>query len=400
MIHMRKSRTLSGIFIRALEVLSFLILLFVILVNIFMVWASRDKTLDFGSFAAAGVNLKNGKDPYDVRSPLIFEIHFRSLEAGGRLPNLNPPITLPFFSILSEENVHEAANIWRLISAGCYVATVLLLAQKYQISPLQLVWSFSLAGFWHTIELGQIYVPLLVLASLFLVYSDKNRPILSGISLGLLISIKPNFLVWLIFIFLQRKWKTALVTVMTAIAVALIPFFFYGHSVYFQWLEVIEVNRQILAMPGNSSIPGLFARLGHLQFAWPVTAALLLTVVLLALRTPRHVTHKPRGGLDETGLIVSLLISPISWAGYTMLLLPLFLTEKHWTWNQIAAAAILAIPFLFILNLFEVSNGYAIFWGSIYMLPLILCLIENLRSLTLGYRLTDIPASEAPDHQK
>ncbi|HEY2979813.1 MAG TPA: glycosyltransferase family 87 protein, partial [Anaerolineales bacterium] len=147
----------------ALVALAILLLVLAIVLNVIIVGRAIDKLHDFGSFAASGINARNGNNPYDPTSELIFESTFPMTGAGGRLPNLNPPFTLLFFSVLTYENVYLAANVWRVVSAILYIVTVMLLAFRYKPSLLRVIWSFALAGIWHTIGLGQIYVVLLAL---------------------------------------------------------------------------------------------------------------------------------------------------------------------------------------------------------------------------------------------
>src|SRR5687768_1616105 len=83
-------------------------LFLVILLNSAIVGLSLDGLFDFGSFAASGINAAKGINPYDPSSPLVFESEFPSVGSGGRLPNLNPPVTLLVFSLVTEQNVHFA----------------------------------------------------------------------------------------------------------------------------------------------------------------------------------------------------------------------------------------------------------------------------------------------------
>jgi hypothetical protein len=54
-----------------------------------------------------------------------------------------------------------------VLSLALYTGVVFLLNKEYPTDKknqlLRLIWAFSLAGIWHTLQLGQIYAMLLVL---------------------------------------------------------------------------------------------------------------------------------------------------------------------------------------------------------------------------------------------
>jgi alpha-1,2-mannosyltransferase len=160
---------------RIKEMLAAGLLILVITFNVIIVGSALGQTYDFGSFAASGINLTNQDNPYDANSPLVFESVFPPVNAGGRLPNLNPPFTLLFFRFITEQNVLTALNIWRGLSAGMYLVTLLILARRYQPGFVKLIWGLALAGIWHTIGLGQIYVPLLLIATLAWINLEEKR---------------------------------------------------------------------------------------------------------------------------------------------------------------------------------------------------------------------------------
>lgn len=357
-------------------------LIFAIALNIAMVRLATSSLLDFGSFIASGVGLRNGSNPYSRLSPLIFEIHFPSVHTGGRLPNLNPPISLLFFRHLADTNFLASANSWRLLSVVIYAVAILALLEFYKhISILRFVWVFAIAGFWHTIELGQIYTPLLLLAVLVIILSSRNQYFLEGFFLGVLVSIKPNFLVWVLLLIVARHWKAAAIALISFVSISIIPLIMLGPSVYVQWLSATGVDTAILSMPGNSSLIGLTSRFGFPQIGLIFSLTLIgLTATIIVLKPSDNSTRKDQQ-INELGIILSLLASPIAWNGYMILLLPVFLSRKHWPPLLTIAAAIMTVPFAIILNLYLTPGFAFIFWGWWYGLALTLCLIEVARSV-------------------
>jgi hypothetical protein len=88
--------------------------------------------------------------------------------------------------------------------------------------------------------------------------------------------------------------------------------------------------------------------------------------------------------ISALGIIASLLASPISWTGYTILLLPIFFSLKKWTIPVIVAAAILTIPFQIVLQLFQSSFTNFVIFGWLYGWGILL-LLGDLVTKTIGH---------------
>lgn len=70
--------------------------------------------------------------------------------------------------------------------------------------------------------------------------------------------------------------------------------------------------------------------------------------------------------VNALGILVSLLISPIAWTGYTLSALPILLEHKAWNWRHWLAALVFAVPFLVPLALFQASFFNFVFFGWLY----------------------------------
>jgi hypothetical protein len=352
--------------------------LFTISINLAMIHFATNSLLDFGSFIAAGMNLNHGGDPYSSESPLIFEIHFPTVEAGGKLPNLNPPISLVFFQRLETTNHLLLANTWRLTSLVIYLLAVYLLTRENRVSATRLLWIFSLSGFWHTLELGQIYTALLLLIVMVWIAARSNNFTVAGILLGCFIAIKPNFILWVLLLIVAKQWKMSIAALITLLILSLIPICLYGPSVYLQWLEATRVEIPILAMPGNSSFVGLTSRLGYPQIG-AFLAAFLVAFTAFVIWADRRRTSKPDiNMINGLGIVLSLLASPISWVGYTIFLLPIFLSQAKWSKVLRLAAIILTFPFILSLQLYVISHLNYVIWGWLFGLAIALVLVTLL----------------------
>jgi hypothetical protein len=361
------------------------LLVVAILINIAFVLATAGHLFDFGSFLASGQSARSGMDPYDAGSPLIFRTEYPAWGIGGSMVNLNPPLSVLVFTLLPDSHPLLFANLWRLASLGLYVLAVFLFGRAAPATPsrLQFIWALSMAGFWHTIQLGQIYVVPVCLLALSMLLEKKGRPILAGALAGGIVAIKPNLLIWILMLAAARRWKMSLAAVVSAAALSAIPALVYGPEIYLQWLRAGKLDGRILGMPGNSSLAGLTTRLGSLEIGLGLGLLLSLFYLIAIARRPAPESDRPAHAL---GLTLSLLASPISWTGYTLMLIPVFFWRREWPSLMTVAGGILAVPFIVPLFLFDNSMFNFVLWGWWYGWGLLLLLAEISRTSSLFAR--------------
>lgn len=372
-----------------LSILSTLLLItFVIwlIINAVFVFSSLGAPYDFGSFYASGQFASQGKNPYSTDSPLIFGAEFPGIDHFGIAPNLNPPISVPIFEQITIFTVQNAVSIWRIASAFFYVALVLASLRYSNPSGRntpnnlwRLSWALALAGFWHCLQLGQIYILMLLLTVAAWIWLKQGRVILGGVALGLLIAIKPNFVFWAFALLAARNGRSFLTAGLTSIGVSIIPALMYGPEIYVQWMEAsIRFAPDLLIFPGNNSFQGLTARF-DLPGLGAVLGGILSVGMLFFIFVKKPAWHVIHG----IGIITSLLISPIAWTGYTLLAIPILLEKEKWNTPYWVSAVIFTIPFLIILELFQTSFFNFVFWGWFYGWGLIILLVSQ---LWMGYK--------------
>lgn len=352
---------------KASFMLACLLFITAILINLLPFLDGRNDLMDFGSFYASGLKIRDGENPYDPNSEYIFEINFSQVGAGGKMMNLNPPISVVLFRFLAGLDPHRTLIVWQILSGLLYTSIVLLLARTYKghTTPAIFLWAFTLAGFWHTIVLGQIYILLLLFTALGWVFLQRGNQIAAGIAIGLLVAIKPNFLLWPLFLLLSGYAVAFLFSVLSSLIVSLIPVLFYGAGIYAQWLEASALQPETIIMPGNSSVLGLTTRFSSLSVGIVVSILLVLMLLVLSKRASPMDLERPEY-ISALGIIASLLASPISWTGYTILLLPIFFSLRKWTAPVFIGAAILSIPFQIVLQLFQTSFVNFVLFGWLY----------------------------------
>jgi hypothetical protein len=346
--------------------LIFLGLLTACAVNIVFVINGLDTLQDFGSFYASGQLANEGKNPYSTESPFMFSVNFNQISLKGDAPNLNPPFSVLIFQGLALADPFTAANIWRGLSVLLFSLSLYLLVKTSRVTGLRAamitVWAISMAAFWHTLQLGQVYCLLLLLTVWAWIALKKDRQIQAGIALGLLIAFKPNFIVWAVLLLAARYWKTFLTAGFTALGVSLIPLPFKGWEIYRQWLEASSTyTPALLLFPGNNSLQGLTARILHPEIGLALSVVLTVALIWHVFSRRPAVTD-----VNSLGIIVSLLVSPIAWTGYTLLTLPEFFESPKWHWLYKVSAVIFAVPVIFILVFFEKSYAGFILFGWFY----------------------------------
>jgi alpha-1,2-mannosyltransferase len=349
-------------------------------------WAFRSGGLrDFGSFVASGKAANAGLNPYSADAPGVFVSRFPALGMAVASPNLNPPLSIPVFSWLATRDAPSSLLIWRILTGALYLVCLSLLIRTcpQPVMPLRVLWAFSLAGFWHILELGQIYAPLLLASTIAWLILPRRKELLAGILIGLLIAFKPQFGIWALFLLVAGHRAAALASLLSAALLTLLPLPFYGPAIYQQWLTA-SAQFSGVALP-NGSLPGITIRFGA---AWPgyLIAAIIFVVLLLRLRA----RPQPLWRTNACAIAVGLLASPVAWPGYTLFLLPAFFQRERWSVPMGVAAAMLVLPFPVVMVLFMQSPlGFVVF-GSWYAWALLLVLLAVFPSPLLPKRATSL----------
>ncbi|MGZ9167077.1 MAG: hypothetical protein ACXW4U_18045, partial [Anaerolineales bacterium] len=113
-------------------IIACLFFIVIITINILPFLDGKNDLMDFGSFYASGLKIQNGENPYDPNSEYIFEINFARVGAGGKMMNLNPPISVVLFRSLSQFDPHRSLILWQVTSAILYAGIIFLLTSTYR----------------------------------------------------------------------------------------------------------------------------------------------------------------------------------------------------------------------------------------------------------------------------
>ena len=328
---------------------------------------------DFGAFLASGRAAAEGLNPYGIYPPLTPHVVFPGFDAWN--PNLNPPISALLFQLFDLAPQDTSFLVWSWISMALYGATLLLLARRYAWGPASIVliaWALALAGFWDTLYLGQIYIPLVLAAVGAWLLLERGQALWAGVLIGLLIAMKPNFLVWPVLLFLAGYRRASLASIVTAALISLVPLLFFGPNIYRQWIELVLSDGERAMFLTNASISGFTARAGIDKLGLILSAALLIGLAVWAFwKRPSAMQ------VSSFALLGAVLASPLGWIHYTLFLLPVIVS--HWrAWPMWVVAAMLCIPVPMIINQFGAPASTQLTTGSAYGWALVLCLVTLL----------------------
>jgi hypothetical protein len=330
---------------------------------------------DYGSLYGSASRANLHLNPY-LDHPLVFHIEgvdrhgFGTPLQGTRVKaiNLNPPVVLYPFRLLARLNPDTSYILWSIISVGLFLASIRIVLQMYPAETLRIriLWILAMGAVWYTFHLGQIYMILLFCASLAWMAMRKHNWLVAGISIGVICAIKPNLLVWPGLLIAGKSKKIGLTAFATTGLLSAIPLLLQGPIIYREWLAACR-GFNGYELPGNASLLAMFSRAGFPQ------AGFALTVLLLAAVTVWVFITKPEPlYASEIGILASLIAGPISWLGYTILLIPVLYGKSMSSLTRIACV-LLCIPVWVAMANADTSRlTYILLWApNIYAIGLL-----------------------------
>jgi len=292
-----------------------------------------------GTYWASGDAANHHQNPYAVH-PLT--AYFYDID-GHAVPdlNLNPPLLLLLFQPMALLSPTSAFFIWTLVSFLLFIGTsAFLLWDNPNMSDACIVLMMVGAPILDTLMLAQLYVLLYVLGAVAWWGLQNKRNLAAGVAIGILVAIKPIFILWPVFLFLSGKRKLAAVSSTVALVASAVPLAFYGYQVFFQWLTAVR-DDQHYSEAFDVSIPAFARRLGHGTLGEVIAGALLVALIIHAIRAKPNVLNA-----SGIALSASLLCSPLAWSQYALLLFPVLVTAPEHRLKK-TLVIILSVPTYF-----------------------------------------------------
>lgn len=309
-------------------------------------FSSQHELLDYGSLYGSASLANLHVNPY-LDHPLVS--HIRDIDRHGpstplqgtsvKAINLNPPVVLYPFRLLARLTPDTSYAVWTSISACLFLGSIFLVQTMYPSKRLRIriLWILAMGAVWYTFHLGQIYMILLFCASLAWWALRKQNWLVAGISIGVICAIKPNFLVWPGLLIAGKSKKIGFTAFATTGLLSAVPLLLQGPVIYREWLAACR-GFNGYELPGNASLLAIFSRAGIPEVGFAITILLLAAVTLWVFFAKLETLYN-----SEIGILASLLAGPISWLGYTILLLPVLYGKSMNTLTRIGCV-LLCIP--------------------------------------------------------
>jgi hypothetical protein len=290
---------------------------------------------DFGAFHLSGYAANRGLNPYGADA---LNDYARTFQVTTTVPNLNPPLSVPLFQWLATTEPTSAFRVWWWVSLVIQTAGVAWLVRRGPDDRLvRTLWALSLAGFWMNLGLGQIYAPLAALA--IAAYDlEKDWPVLAGLCIGVLVAWKPHLVLWPCCLLFAGHRRSAVAALATAAALSAVPLLVLGPDVYRAWAAALSQYHGMQVATNVSVTAWLLAAMPMPRTVTAAAGAAIGASLWHLIRT-----RPSWSSCSDLALASALALAPISWAGYTLLLLPVFL-HRAWTVSITLSAALFACP--------------------------------------------------------
>jgi arabinofuranan 3-O-arabinosyltransferase len=264
---------------------------------------------DFDTFRASAVALVSGGDIYDT---------------PAKLRNLNPPLLAVLLTPFALLDALPAYRLFVALTLVLVAGAVLVVARELRLAArvtvavvLVVLLSSPLHG---TLLLGQIYGLLLGGLVAGWVAERRGHPLLAAACYGVTVALKPSLAPLLLLAPAQRRWRPAVAGFGAAAGATLLGVLVAGPASGLQWLR-IGFTEPVPDTADNASLPGLVVRLGLPSAVGTLLGLAVLAGTLAALGRWRRQAD-PAGTAPWAVLAAGLLMSPIAWHNYLMLLWP------------------------------------------------------------------------------
>jgi hypothetical protein len=256
-------------------------------------------------------------------------------------PNLNPPFQTLILAPLGLLSYNKAYILFAIISLiSCLTAVIMIsnevASSEHKVTVLLILLNIILYYFptWTNIVYGQFSLILLLLITLAWLAAKKGRDQISGVLLGLAMSLKLFVGLFLLFFLVRRRGRLLFWFIGTFLLLSLLPLWILGVETYKHYFSILSSitwyaaswNASFLAfftriLGGSENVP--LVNLPELAHVLTRICSLAFALWLSWLVWPRPRDSSPDSfdlgfSLTITGMF---LISPLGWMYYFSLLI-------------------------------------------------------------------------------
>jgi len=317
------------------KILDILIIIFFIIISlqfaISNIKSLRTISQDFAVFYLSGKQAINKQNPY--------------LLIGSDIVR-NPPPTILLFSLLTLLSVKISQTTWFVLSlfsfiiASYYIFRILEKSDgnKFIFSRSWKVWliyfSFTLIffPFRYNLGSGQVNNFLFLFLVLVFYFLQSKKELWAGffLSLAILLKITPTFL--LIILFLQKKTKTVVWTIIYTIIILATAFLLLGGKIYLNYLTITKSFFDFnIYTYYNQSLSGFLSRVFNnvelTKWLAYTTIIIVLTIVLFLFKKTERNSFQSNIIFWNISIICILILVPFAWQyHFVIIIFPLVTT--------------------------------------------------------------------------
>ncbi len=317
-------------------------------------------------------------------------------------PNLNPPFLTLLMLPLAPLRFPDAWWVFSILSLFCGMGAMARLEAATRTGPAsvsrQLGFQLVLLAYFPTIanfQYGQLTLFLFWPVVESWIAARRRADFRAGAWLGLVLAVKPFFLLFVLFFLIRRRWLLiAAMGVSGALCTAL-SLAVFGWDTLLQYRSVVG-DITWAGTNWNGSFLGIFTRLLGGSDSQPLvhmpqlaralaSACSVAAAAVLAILTQRH---QSRGRDFDLGfaltLALMLLISPLGWVYYYPLLILSYLmawqvleelpsgAARPWRWILFASLVLSTLPIPLMSALEEMPSWHWWLWSGTHSYALLL----------------------------
>lgn len=350
--------------------------------------------IDYIAFWAGTQVFLDNKNPYNSKNILQEELKIAT--GGTRVQYfLNPPWSLPIFSIFFNMSYEVSRILWIILSIFFCIGSIYLIKNIYDLKDFSLahyILAFLFIPIHFNLMMGQLSLMVLffLLSSYYFLLNKKN--LLSGVLLVPCL-VKPHiiflYLLWLtIKVIREKRILFILASVITflfllACSEYMVP------GIFNFWLD----TDQTPFATKTASLSNFFRETVSVYFGrfevWPIFLIPISAILLFLIHFFMCRKQKQGNIFLLIILSISLLASPYSWIHDFNLLLPLHVLLVYYVFNSSRSffSRVFLIIFPQVLILLVCLLPFSIVQGDFFWFPMlfILYFMILIKSAFLGY---------------
>jgi alpha-1,2-mannosyltransferase len=301
-------------------------------------------------------------------------------------PNAYPPFSNIFYIPLTVLPFKVAQTIFTLLSffsiLGSIFLSLKLVFKKFDLYAVLLSIGLTLVSFpaKFTLGMGQVNAITLFLLLYSFYLNLKNKPVLSGVLMGVAIMLKPIFGFFLIYFILQKSWKMIFYSLLTVSAGFLGSLIYYGPGLWIFWIK--DVMTPLMNLAGRESYynQGLLGFVSRLTLSIDIRKITEWAGLFIVVPVIYYWIKKRNNLLILSAFVISLLlIDSTSWQHHFVYLIFPYIViagfalkfNKLWFWFLLGLSYILVswnfknpTPFLNFPRSLILSNT---FYGAVIL---------------------------------